>query len=181
MAARRPLPTRRRPSDEVDWKHVGLRRTPQREVVLDLVRSCDDHPTAEWIYRHARQALSDISLATIYRTLRILKEKGLIWEFSGGANPSRFDGTSHVHEHLRCISCGLVADIDLEDVRDLRREVSEQTGWTLGRWPVVFHGLCQPCATRRAAVRQAAEERNPGGAAPNSGPEDDRDLCGGFW
>ena len=78
MAPSRPAPRRRRrASDRVAWKRVGLRRTPQREVVLDLVFGCREHPTADWIWREAQRTIPDISLATVYRTLRVLKEKGL--------------------------------------------------------------------------------------------------------
>jgi Fur family peroxide stress response transcriptional regulator len=133
---------------QVDWSSVGLRRTPQRQVVLDLVRSCHEHPTAEWIHQQARLRIPDISLATVYRTLRLLKEKDLIHEFSGGASPSRFDGTLHEHEHVRCVRCGMVVDVDLPEVGDIRDRVAERTGFRVGRYPLLFHGLCESCGAR---------------------------------
>jgi Fur family peroxide stress response transcriptional regulator len=145
-------PSRRIPDpdrvSEVDWAGVGLRRTLQREVVLGLVRTCYDHPTADWIHQEARRVIPDISLATVYRTLRLLKEKGLIFEFSGGPSPSRYDGTLHMHEHVRCVCCGAVADVDLPEIGDLRRHVSERTGFDLGRVPLLFQGLCSECAAK---------------------------------
>jgi Fe2+ or Zn2+ uptake regulation protein len=135
-------------ASEVAWSQVGLRRTLQREVVLGLVRSCFDHPTAEWIHQEARRVIPDISLGTVYRTLRLLKEKGLIYEFSGGASPSRYDGTLHVHEHVRCLCCGAVRDVDLPEIGDVRRHVAERTGFRLGRFPLLFQGLCAECARR---------------------------------
>jgi Fur family peroxide stress response transcriptional regulator len=146
---------------EVDWRAVGLRRTPQRQVVLELVRSCHDHPTAEWIHQQARLKIPDISLATVYRTLRILKEHDLIHEFSGGASPSRFDGTLNDHEHVRCVRCGTVVDVDLPEVGDIRERVAERTGFRVGRYPLLFHGLCEACASRH--------RRNGGSAPPGSG------------
>lgn len=161
---------------DLDWSQVGLRRTPQRTVVLGLVRSCFEHPTAEWIHQRARQVISDISLATVYRTLRLLKEKGLIYEFSGGASPSRYDGTLHAHEHVRCLCCGSVSDVDLPEIGDLRRQVAERTGFAVGRFPLLFQGICAECARRggnRApaaathATSEAAVERgNPRGQGP---------------
>jgi Fe2+ or Zn2+ uptake regulation protein len=133
---------------DVDWKAVGLRRTPQRSVVLALVRSSYDHPTAEWIHREARQVIADISLATVYRTLRLLKEKGLVYEFSGGASPSRYDGMLHGHEHVRCLCCGAVRDVDLPEIGDMRREIADRTGFAIGRSPLLFQGICAECARR---------------------------------
>jgi len=148
-------------ASEASWPDVGLRRTPQREVVLGLVRSCYDHPTAEWIHQEARRVLPDISLATVYRTLRILKESGLIYEFSGGASPSRYDGTLHLHEHVRCLSCGSVRDVDIPEIGDVRRHVADRTGFTLGRFPLLFQGLCAECTERGRA--RAASGRSEGG------------------
>jgi Fe2+ or Zn2+ uptake regulation protein len=131
---------------------VGLRRTPQREILLGLVQSSTDHPTAEWLHQEARQILPDISLATVYRTLRMLKEKGLVYEFSGGASPSRYDGNPGEHEHVRCVRCGAVENVTLPELADLREHVAARTGFRMGRYPMVFHGLCESCArvTREA-------------------------------
>ncbi|HMB69342.1 MAG TPA: transcriptional repressor [bacterium] len=155
----------------VDWNRVGLRRTPQREVVLSLVRSCYEHPTAEWIHREARTRLPDISLATVYRTLRLLKEKGLIHEFSGGASPSRFDGTLHdPHEHVRCIRCGFVADVDVSETEQLRRTVAKITGFRIERYPLLFHGICADCVARAKAERK-----------PGESDDSEREWAEGFW
>ncbi len=159
---------------EVDWSGVGLRRTLQREVVLGLVRTSTDHPTAEWIHHEARRVIPDISLATVYRTLRILKEKGLIYEFSGGSSPARYDGVMHDHDYVRCVCCGLVSDVDLPGIGELRRRVAERTGFSLGRVPLLFQGLCAACASkggsreaRDRARFDAADE--PRGGAPTGG------------
>ena len=100
---------------EVDWKAAGLRKTRQRETVLLLVCSHCDHPTADWIHKEARRKIPGISLATVYRTLRLLKEKGLLLEFSGSGYPSRYDVTPYDHEHIRCVACGSVTDVDLPE------------------------------------------------------------------
>jgi Fe2+ or Zn2+ uptake regulation protein len=147
---------------QIDWRAVGLRRTPQREIVLGLVQSTRDHPTADWIHHEARRILPDISLATVYRTLRILKEKGLIHEFSGGASPSRYDGVRGDHEHVRCVRCGMVEDVAIPEVGDVRERVAERTGFRMSSFPLLFHGLCGRC------FRELEErgERSPQGVAP---------------
>jgi len=134
---------------EVDWKAAGLRKTRQREMVLGLVCSHCDHPTAEWIHKEARRKIPGISLATVYRTLRLLKERGLLLEFSGGGYPSRYDVTPYDHEHIRCVACGAVTDVDLPEGRDLRALVSERTHYRVSFYPLVFHGLCGECEDAR--------------------------------
>jgi Fe2+ or Zn2+ uptake regulation protein len=159
IASSRRIP-RPEPSGPVafDWKSLGLRRTPQREIVLGLVQSSIDHPTAEWIHQEARQILPDISLATVYRTLQLLKCRGLVHEFSGGSLPSRFDSAGCGHEHVQCIQCGAVDDVDLPELGDLRERVAERTGYRVGDLPLLFHGLCDACA-------RAREERRDAGSA----------------
>jgi len=179
----------------VDWRSVGLRRTPQRQVVLDLVRSCYDHPTAEWIHQQARLRIPDISLATVYRTLRLLKEKDLIHEFSGGASPSRFDGTLEEHEHIRCVRCGTVADVDLPEVASIRTFVAQKTGFRVGRYPLLFHGLCEACSSPRLVPEVPGNAEDPRASTEPAGRERtrtesdsdredgdaDRHLTEGYW
>ena len=150
-------------SSQVDWRAVGLRRTPQRQGrSRTREKACHEHPTAEWIHQQARLRIPEISLATIYRTLRLLKEKELIHEFSGGASPSRFDGTLHEHEHIRCVRCGTVVDVELPEVGNIRERVAERTGFRVGRFPLLFHGLCEECGERHLATGNGSA---PGGGA----------------
>ncbi len=157
---RRPEPTRR----SIDWKAVGLRKTPQREIVFGLLQSAVDHPTADWIHQEARQILPSISLATIYRTLRTLKEKGLVHEFSGGSVPSRYDGAGRGHEHIRCVRCGAVENVILPELGDIRDRVAERTEFRVGNYPLLFYGLCEMCgqAEEESADRPHRARPAPG-------------------
>ena len=172
MTSQTSLPSKQ---NTPNWREVGLRRTPQREVVLRLVRSCFDHPTADWIHQQARRTIPDISLATVYRTLRVLKEKGLVHEFSGGASPSRFDGTVHEHEHVRCVRCGFVRDVDLPEAADIRNMVAQRSGFRIGKYPLLFHGLCAECV-------ESSARKNGAEPVPSHGDDDsDRHLVEGHW
>jgi Fur family ferric uptake transcriptional regulator/Fur family peroxide stress response transcriptional regulator len=169
---------------EVDWKAAGLRKTRQRETVLLLVCSHCEHPTAEWIHNEARRKIPGISLATVYRTLRMLKEKGLLLEFSGGGYPSRYDVTPYDHEHIRCVACGAVSDVELPEGRDLRALVSERTHYRVSFYPLVFHGLCYECACARERM-EAAKKNGRNGKKPQSAPpareDDERFWPEGSW
>ena len=69
---------------------MSMRQSRQRDVVLELVRSTMDHPTADWVYRQARRRLPRISLATVYRNLKRLAAEGVIREVQS-AGQARFD------------------------------------------------------------------------------------------
>ena len=166
-AIRSPAGLPQRPDamrEGLDWKAVGLRKTPQREIVLGLLQSAVDHPTADWIHQEARQILPSISLATIYRTLRALKEKGLVHEFSGGSVPSRYDGAGRGHEHIRCVRCGAVEDVSLPELGNIRDQVAERTEFRVGNFPLLFHGLCEMCV-------RAVDESTDGPTRSEPNPE----------
>src|SRR5690348_6628216 len=80
----------------------GPKLTPQREAVYEVIRERDDHPTAGDIFEAARKRLPGISYATVYNSLRYLKEAGLVHEISFGDCASRYDGVMERHDHAIC-------------------------------------------------------------------------------
>jgi Fur family ferric uptake transcriptional regulator/Fur family peroxide stress response transcriptional regulator len=123
----------------------GRRRSRQREVVLEVLRSTDSHPTADWIYERVREWIPNISLGTVYRNLRVLKEEGEILELDYGATFSRYDARTTGHYHFRCESCGRVFDIDLPEGTGLDGEVAQATGFTVNHHRLEFYGKCNAC------------------------------------
>ena len=81
-------------------KNLGL--TKQREVVLQVIVDADEHPTANEVFDKAKQLLPGISFATVYNSLRYLKEGGHIAEISFGNGASRFDSLTSRHDHAIC-------------------------------------------------------------------------------
>src|SRR5215813_4278128 len=79
----------------------GLRLTGPRRVVLEVVRTTDSHPTAEWVHGMVRRRLPRVSLGTVYRNLRILVANGLVKETPGPH--ARFDGNVSDHHHFTCV------------------------------------------------------------------------------
>src|SRR5258708_12607051 len=77
-------------------------QTRQRQVVLDVVQSGDTHPTAAEIFEAARRKMPGISFATVYNSLRFLKEAGLVREVAFGNGPSRYDPDTERHHHTIC-------------------------------------------------------------------------------
>src|ERR1044071_10333733 len=86
--------------------------TPQREAVFQVIREREDHPTANDIFAAARVRLPGISYATVYNSLRYLKEAGLVHEIKFGDNASRYDRETGRHDHVVCNSCDHQGDFD---------------------------------------------------------------------
>jgi Fur family ferric uptake transcriptional regulator len=123
------------------------RQSRQRELVLEVVRSTMDHPTADWVYRQARRRLPRISLATVYRNLKQLAGEGLIREVHSSGQ-SRFDGNTGRHYHIRCLACGRVADLPLSVDTRLEEQAGQATNYRILGHEVEVHGLCPLCQGR---------------------------------
>src|SRR5918992_5848741 len=93
--------------------------TRQRQAILRAIRDSGDHPTANEIFQAARELLPTISYATVYNSLRYLKEAGLVREISFGDSASRYDRETHRHDHAICNDCGKLVDFDLPDTAKL--------------------------------------------------------------
>jgi|SRR6185436_17582939 len=122
------------------------RQTHQREVVLEVVRSTMDHPTADWVYHQARRRLPRISLGTVYRNLKRLAEEGVIRELATGPI-SRFDGNTGRHYHIRCLGCGRVNDLPVSVDTKVEEEAGRAMNYRILGHHVEVLGVCPLCQT----------------------------------
>ena len=125
------------------------RNTKQREKILSLLISSKSHPTADWVYRKLKTKFKNLSLGTVYRNLRILKEKGQIWELDFGTGLSRFDAVTHSHYHFICKACQNIYDIRIPPMKDLDDKVMQFTGFRILSHRLVFFGLCDICKLKK--------------------------------
>jgi len=132
---------------------MSMRQSRQRDVVLELVRSTMDHPTANWVYRQARRRLPRISLATVYRNLKRLAAEGVIREVQS-AGQARFDCNLGRHYHIRCVSCGRLGDLPLSVDARLEEQAGRATSYRILGHEVEVHGLCPLCQSRDDASHQ---------------------------
>src|SRR5213593_2101566 len=93
--------------------------TRQRKVVLDVIQAGDAHPTAAEVFQLARKKMPTISFATVYNSLRYLKEAGLVREITFGNGASRYDRETERHDHALCTRCGKLLDFDLAETTAL--------------------------------------------------------------
>jgi Fur family transcriptional regulator, peroxide stress response regulator len=129
----------------------GRRMTKQRRVILDVLRDTESHPTADWIYEQVRRVVPRISLGTVYRNLRVLKEKGDIQELNYGSTYSRFDGRIENHYHFVCQTCGRIDDVFLPLGEDIDSKVNKALGGNVDFHRLEFYGSCADCLAQNKA------------------------------
>ena len=122
---------------------LGL--TKQRQVILEVVCSSAEHLTATQVFGLAKEKLPTISFATVYNSLRYLKEAGHIAEIHFGNGASRFDGMTHRHDHALCTECGKLVDIDMDVPRDLVIEAAKFSKFQPQSLEFTLRGLCPDC------------------------------------
>ena len=134
-------------------KEKGLKVTNQRLLVLEVLADHrDKHMTAEDIYELVKEDYPDIGLATIYRTVQLLREMQLVDRINLDDGCLRyeigdmFDGESkHHHHHLICKTCGKVVPFEEDLLDELERLVEQETGFHVSDHELKFYGQCQEC------------------------------------
>jgi Fe2+ or Zn2+ uptake regulation protein len=126
-----------------DLKISGL--TKQRRAVLQVIREADEHLTANEVFVHARRLLPSISFATVYNSLRYLKNEGLIGEISFGAGCTRYDRKLKRHDHAICNCCGKLVDMELSIPDGLIKEAAKRSKFEAGSIELTLRGLCPEC------------------------------------
>ncbi len=142
----------------------GLKVTPQRECIFDVLWGAEGHPSAEAVYAEARTRMPTMSLKTVYQTLHDLTEMGEVQQLDLGTGASRFDPNVDVHHHLVCTGCGKVRDL-YADYSRIEVPIEAQQGFAVGSAEVVFRGLCGECAATSTSTTPRFHHRHqPQGA-----------------
>jgi Fur family peroxide stress response transcriptional regulator len=124
----------------------GCRLTPQRRAVIQILVESQEHPTVEQIYEQVREDFPMTSLATVYKTVALLKEMGAVREIGFGEGGNRYDGYDpSPHPHLVCVECRRIVDLDLPTLEALPQAVAEEMGYRIIEHRVDFFGVCPQC------------------------------------
>ena len=126
------------------FRRRGLKVTPQRELIFELLWGAGHHPTADSVYAEARTRMPTMSLRTVYQTLNDLAGMGELHQLELGTGSYRFDPNTDAHHHLVCTSCGKVRDL-YADYSEVSVPAGAGEGFEVGAAEVVFRGLCQDC------------------------------------
>jgi Fur family peroxide stress response transcriptional regulator len=129
-----------------DIQYLGLTR--QREVVLRVIREANGHLTANDVFSAAKTLLPSISFATVYNSLRYLKEAGHIAELKFGDGASRFDRMTHRHDHAICTSCGKLVDIEMDVPEDIVKRAAKYSKFKPESIEFTLRGKCPECVKK---------------------------------
>jgi Fur family peroxide stress response transcriptional regulator len=136
--------------DRFDWLMTRLREsdyrlTPQRVELIRLIITSNDHPSASRLYNQIKTQFPTMSLATVYKTLDLLKELGEVLEIDL-RDDSHYDGNHpEPHPHLICSKCNKIVDGDLDIDLGVLRKLERASGYTILRPQISFYGLCPDC------------------------------------
>ncbi len=146
-----------------NWFHEklineGYRITTPRHVVLDALINASGHPSAEDIYIKVHDTHPEIGLTTVYRTLELLVQMGVVSKLDFGDGRSRYEiserlkGTKQHHHHLICTNCKRIIDYsdfvneELELLQKTEKELSEKFNFKITGHEIQFYGLCDKCS-----------------------------------
>ena len=146
-----------------------FRNTTQRAEVLDEVRRSQSHLTAGEIFERVRRRDPRIAYGTVYRTLHLLAEHGLIQELTFADQASRYDARVERHDHVHCLDCGVLLDVDVPVALMALHVAAEQSGFDVSSHHTVFSGVCPACKSgpsRANGNRQRPREVTGSGPLP---------------
>ena len=131
-------------------KESEYRLTPQRVELIRLIAASEGHPSASHLYNQIKIQFPTMSLATVYKTLDLLKELGEVLEI-GLRDDSRYDGNKpYPHPHLICVKCQKIMDGELElAVKNIVQEVEQNFGFQILKHQLDFYGLCPDCQKKK--------------------------------
>ena len=123
----------------------GFGLTKQRHAVFQVIRESEEHLTANEVFENARRLLPGISFATVYNSLRYLKNEGLIGDIRFGTDATRYDRTLTRHDHAICTSCAKLVDFELPIPDALLEEAARSSKFEPESIELILHGLCPAC------------------------------------
>lgn len=129
-------------------REKGLKVTPQRLAVYHALYNTTEHPSAEMLFQKLQLNYPTMSLATVYKTIEVLKEIGLVQALNVGEDSFRYDANVEKHPHVKCMLCQCVDDIFGVDDSGFVGEVAEKTSYQLTGQQFYFYGICPTCQTK---------------------------------
>jgi Fur family peroxide stress response transcriptional regulator len=123
----------------------GYKATTQRIAICRFALRSRDHPNAQRIYDEVKKVHPTVSLATVYKTLRILTKQGLIQELDLPESQARFDSYVEPHINLVCLQCGNIQDFDDRAAREMVERVTAKAEFTQTGQRIDIYGICKTC------------------------------------
>lgn len=127
-------------------KESDLRITPQRYAVLHVLANSPDHPSVESIHAELLENYPTMSLATVYKTINLLKQEGEVLELEFSDLSNRYDGKKpYPHPHVICTKCGKITDPSQLNLEEITSKMMKETGFKIVSHRLDFYGICPNC------------------------------------
>ena len=142
------------------FRGCGYRMTMPRQAILDVLISTTKHLSAEDVYMAVHKSYPNVGLTTVYRTLELLVQMGLVFKFDFGDGRARYElsegpkGARH-HHHLVCTGCGRVVDYtdfideEVELLNQTEKGLSKKYNFEIMNHLIQFYGLCENCRSKK--------------------------------
>jgi Fur family peroxide stress response transcriptional regulator len=131
----------------------GYKATPQRIAICKIALGSPEHPSVQKIYTDVKKTKPTVSLATVYSTLNILKDSGLIQELNFPKGQTRYDPYIEPHINLICLRCGKIQDLDDQASKELVKKVTGKVQFTPSGQRIDIYGTCEHCAKHKLAKK----------------------------
>jgi Fur family transcriptional regulator, ferric uptake regulator len=139
-------------------KSRGLKSTQQRDSIVEVFFQIDKHASVDELYAEIRKKHPGIGFATVYRTLKLLKESGLAREWNFGEGHARYEHVTDVnehHDHMICVDCGAIEEFENERLERLQEQIAKERKFTVTHHNMELYGYCEACTTKRERRKQA--------------------------
>ncbi len=126
----------------------GIKVTPQRLAICNEILSRKDHPTADMLYSSLKKSFPTLSVATLYKTLQLLKKLGFIQEVESIEGHIRFDPNMSLHINLICLGCGDIQDASTKNLAQMWTSIVTELGIESRRQVINIYYNCEKCKSR---------------------------------
>lgn len=137
----------------------GLKKTRQRSLIIDTFFAAGGHLSVEGVWSKVRQLDAKVSVATVYRTMKLLGDCGLAHARNFGDGQTRYEAAvgRHHHDHLICTRCGAIVEFENDRIEALQEGVARKHGFRVTSHKMELYGLCRNC--QRSAEADATPTR----------------------
>ncbi len=120
----------------------GVKLTDQRKIIAKVMSESDDHPNVDELYKRVTQIDAKISIATVYRTVKLFEESGILTKHDFKGGKARYEELSeHHHDHLIDIKSGEIIEFVDEEIEELQKKVAEKYGYNLVDHKLELYGI----------------------------------------
>jgi Fur family ferric uptake transcriptional regulator len=130
----------------------GLRSTEQRRLIIDTLFDATEHITIDGLLNEVRAVDPKVGYATVYRTLKMLTESGVVQEHKFGDGHTRYElsDAEHHHDHLICLDCGKITEFEEPAIEELQDRVAARYGFQVQAHKHELYGRCADCRRKNA-------------------------------